>query len=83
MTPAEFERRVWAHNKRVREDNEIRSKAAEHAMSLAWATAKLLRLKRMPSLELFLRPKARVVAGEEKKKMDADFDDLVRSFEGK
>lgn len=77
LTPAEFERRQWAHLK-----TEIaRGKNAwDMALATGWWAAVLSKQKRIQSLHSMLNP-ARQAVGEERIERQAEFDELNARLE--
>jgi hypothetical protein len=64
---------VWAHNKNAKRQHEI-------VITTAWLTAGFHRQRRLKALAMILRPNARVVTGEEKARLQAAHDEMIRAM---
>ena len=73
-TPAEIERRMWAHRLREKE-------ASRDLIRLAWWTVKLERARHVPALHTLLYP-ARTPTEEERRIRQEEFETLSREMGG-
>jgi hypothetical protein len=71
LTPAEFDRRIWAFRKRSR----------TQMITLAWHTATFSKTSKLPSLSFLLDPNARRLTPEEQAVKRSEHDELVRQME--
>ncbi len=73
LTWTEFDRKQWAH---------LRHEEARYKLMLkqAWYTASYTRTKRLPSLQIVLNPEARVVRGEEKARLQAEHEQMMKAM---
>jgi hypothetical protein len=72
MTPREFDRAQWAYF-------EQQEQSERSIIKVAWWTARLERLKTVPTLHSLLHP-ARALTGDELKQRQDEFEQLTREM---